>query len=211
MKILEMTIFTQGLLTKIFNFVFPPRDSEQLLATVNNETVKNLYRPSEHLGITYISDYSEAIIKTAVTLNKFSYHPQAAEVLANLLTHWIKEQKTTFIFIPIPISKGRYRQRGHNQVETILKKTTGNFIVRTDLLSRIKNTEPQTNLRKTARQKNLTDAFICNSKIKNLPLNTVIVLLDDVVTTGSTLHEAKKAIVRELPPTTRIVSLAIAH
>jgi len=93
---------------------------------------------------------------------------------------------------PIPLHTLRYRQRGFNQSELIAKwiaaKTGG---VMTDYLVRTKETKPQAQLKKEDRVLNAQSAFALKKGQKQPNLSLVeVVLVDDVVTTGSTTASA---------------------
>jgi predicted amidophosphoribosyltransferase len=78
-----------------------------------------------------------------------------------------------------------------------------------NLLCRVRRTKPQATLDKEERAKNLTNAFTLNGKkeeLRNLYRNSHIVLVDDLYTTGATIHEAAK-LVFELQP--RRVSVVV--
>jgi predicted amidophosphoribosyltransferase len=60
------------------------------------------------------------------------------------------------------------------------------------VLTRIKNTLPQTSLPYSERQKNIQSAFLCNHH----PLPSHIALIDDVLTTGHTADTAAKTLLQ---------------
>ena len=64
-----------------------------------------------------------------------------------------------------------------------------NYSFKTDFIKRIKDTIPQYKLTKYEREENLKDAFEIE---KRLPINTNILLIDDIFTTGSTFFEIIK-------------------
>lgn len=206
-----MTIFMQGLLNKIFDFIFPPTETELILREVDQTAIKKLYQPNQHLGIIFLTNYHEPLIQTAITANKFERNPLAPKLLARFLSLWKQEQNLNLIYVPIPLSSERYRARGHNQVESIIRACLENIEIRTDLLKRVRDTPPQTKLDRRDRAKNLTGAFMANDKIRNLSPDTSLVLVDDVITTGTTLFEAKQALLKKLPPGIKVICLAIAH
>lgn len=206
-----MTIFMQGLLNKIFDFIFPPTETELILREVDQTVIKKLYQPNQHLGIIFLTNYHEPLIQTAITANKFERNPLAPKLLARFLSLWKQEQNLNLIYVPIPLSSERYRARGHNQVESIIRACPENIEIRTDLLKRVRDTPPQTKLDRRDRAKNLTGAFMANDKIRNLSPDTSLVLVDDVITTGTTLFEAKQALLKKLPPGIKVICLAIAH
>lgn len=206
-----MTIFMQGLLNKIFDFIFPPTETELILREVDQTVIKKLYQPNQHLGIIFLTNYHEPLIQTAITANKFERNPLAPKLLARFLSLWKQEQNLNLIYVPIPLSSERYRARGHNQVESIIRACPENIEILTDLLKRVRDTPPQTKLDRRDRAKNLTGAFMANDKIRNLSPDTSLVLVDDVITTGTTLFEAKQALLKKLPPGIKVICLAIAH
>ena len=105
-----------------------------------------------------------------------------------------------WILVPTPLHSSKLRTRGYNQSE-ILAKELGkrfNFTI-LNLLNRVKDTKTQVGLKVKERRKNVKDAFKFNYELiaHNLELkDTGVFLLDDVVTTGSTLLEAAKVLKR---------------
>ena len=95
------------------------------------------------------------------------------------------------IIIPVAIHKRRLIERGFNQAEIIAKALLQSDIeVNTITLIRKRYTVSQTKISKELRSENIKDAFI----IKKSLIGKRCLLVDDVVTTGSTLLACKKAI-----------------
>ncbi len=98
------------------------------------------------------------------------------------------------LVIPVPLHLERLRQRGFNQAlllaRTCLPGPDNNIGV--DLLQRHRATPPQIKLDGRARRRNLKGAFtvVWPEKIKG----RTILLVDDVHTTGATLHECAKTL-----------------
>lgn len=98
--------------------------------------------------------------------------------------------------IPIPLHKNRLRKRGYNHsrllAEGLSKKLSLNLI---ELLERTKNTKSQFGLKLKDRKDNIKDAF---SLLPNIPITQYpnIILVDDILTTGSTLLEAANVLKR---------------
>ena len=109
------------------------------------------------------------------------------ELLANhLLQH--HPQPWPQCIIPVPLHISRYQQRGYNQVielATYLHRRL-NLPLRLDLLERIRATAEQAGLSRTERRRNLRRAF----RTTGSQLPDHVALLDDVITTGSTVNEA---------------------
>lgn len=114
-----------------------------------------------------------------------------------------------WVLVPIPLYKTKLKKRGYNQSEILsqeLAKRFG-FPVR-NLLKRTKNTKAQFGLNRKEREKNIKNAFILKSSIKNLKSKNVL-LVDDVATTGFTLCEAANVLKRN--GVKRVIGLTLAR
>jgi ComF family protein len=111
--------------------------------------------------------------------------------LRKIIQNYQKEHFTTEItLIPVPISKKRFHTRGYNQSEFIaqgireLDKDI--FCIESHLLTKIKETPHQARLSRKERVRNLNDCFEITKE--PFPKNTLFVLVDDVITTGTTME-----------------------
>lgn len=99
------------------------------------------------------------------------------------------------LLVPIPLTKGRLKERGFNQSLLIarhLSRRTG--IPLLPLLVKVRETPSQTSLGPRDRRNNLKGAFALRDPF---PLDGKRVLLvDDVFTTGATLSEAARTLLR---------------
>jgi ComF family protein len=112
------------------------------------------------------------------------------------------------IWIPIPLSSKRARARGYNQIECILQsvaKAPG-FLLRTDVLERVRDTRPQTELGRKERLENVIGAF--RVRKPDEVTGKDIVLIDDVMTTGATLRSAEAALKRHSPSSVTLIALS---
>ena len=91
------------------------------------------------------------------------------------------------IIVPVPLHRARLRERGFNQAEAIARgiQSAWNVQVRTDILRRTRHTQSQTRLSATARQKNISSAFVTAGQDLR---GVSVALCDDVFTTGATLN-----------------------
>ena len=90
--------------------------------------------------------------------------------------------------IPVPIHHARRRERGYNQSELIATGMSQVMNVKCDFRSvhRIRYTSTQTKLSKAEREKNVANAFASHGS--NELDNRIFLLVDDVLTTGSTVN-----------------------
>lgn len=119
----------------------------------------------------------------------------------------LKEWNIKYI-IPVPLHPVKETERGYNQSYYIAKgisKATG-IALKTRLLKRVKYTETQTTMSIAEREVNISGAFKCKKHI--LPGNYLLV--DDVITTGSTISECAKVLREKGADKVYALSLAIA-
>jgi ComF family protein len=98
------------------------------------------------------------------------------------------------IVIPVPLHWWRHWLRGYNQSETLARAVAHqlNLPCKPHYLRRIRNTPQQSRQTPTARRGNVRDAFRARSSA-HLRGKTVL-LVDDVLTSGTTCSEAAKAL-----------------
>ena len=199
--------------SRILQLIFPLSEDEKLLRNIPMDTLQNKVRSSVHATPHILLQYSDAQVRAAIHLSKFNGSKKAQMLLATAVAHHLHSITTASVLIPIPLSPTRERARGYNQVTQVLKQAIANdSIHRLDknILQRIRNTEPQTSLKREERLENLAGAFsVTHSATHKDHSSLHFVLIDDVLTTGSTLKEAE-AILKSLSPAS-ITCMAFAH
>ncbi len=132
------------------------------------------------------------------------------EELAELALFYGKEKP---LLIPIPISKKRLRKRGFNQSELIARHMSlidgeRSFTLATNVLYKIKDTPSQMSIKdKRVRLQNLRGSFAVKDTARVRGKN--IILLDDILTTGATFREAKRAL--RAAGARKVICFALAH
>ncbi len=100
------------------------------------------------------------------------------------------------VLVPVPLHKSRLLERGYNQAE-LLAKTMGRYFgcPVLDCLERVKDTGHQAQLEKNERHENMKSVFRMKESFENqLDKSSQILLVDDIVTTGSTLQACRDAL-----------------
>ncbi|RHJ86521.1 ComF family protein [Parabacteroides sp. AM08-6] len=115
------------------------------------------------------------------------------------------------VLIPVPLHPDKQRKRGYNQSEWIAKGIHSVLNIPVDTLSvrRLKKTETQTNKMIYERWKNVQDIF---SLVQDKEIQGKhVLLIDDVITTGSTLGSCAEKLLTISRIKVSILSLAITH
>ncbi len=95
--------------------------------------------------------------------------------------------------VPVPIHHARLRERGFNQSLIIAQAVSEVLDVPlVPALKRIKYTTTQTQLSKSERTKNIRNTIVVKKNFATL--NGAYLLIDDVLTTGSTMNAAATAL-----------------
>lgn len=126
-------------------------------------------------------------------MHNFKY--RGVQKIGNLLGNLAGEQllkspvfKTVDVIIPVPLHKSRLKKRGYNQSMCFAKglsEKMGIPIAENNLI-RLKATETQTHRSRFSRFENMQQVFTLSDP--ETLRNKHILLVDDVVTTGSTLE-----------------------
>lgn len=115
------------------------------------------------------------------------------------------------IIIPVPLHPHRQKERGFNQAELLCKSFIENgYNVRFDIIERMIDTEQQTTKNRIERIENVKDAFaFVSTENRKLIKDKVVLIIDDVFTTGSTLNEISKLLI--LVGAKEVYGLTLAH
>ena len=175
-------------------------------------------------GVMTFFAYSDSVVQKAIWLIKYKGASSVIKPFARIIRERIIEELSEtnelmltrgekIVIIPVPLSKERLKERGFNQAEVLAKeiiKIDGgqSFILGNNVIEKIKNTPTQVSIKnRSERLKNLKGAFalINTNAIKD----RIVILLDDVSTTGTTLDECAKVLKHAKPR--KIIKMALAH
>ncbi len=208
-------------LLKLLDALLPQRVTKALVASATLETLSGQVSPTTHrlagCSITFLLPYRVPLVRALI--HEAKYHDDATAisllgaVLADYLLAYAEDRQfdtETILLVPVPLGSGRLRERGYNQVErivrTALERLPERYQLATSLIARSRETRQQARLPRKERLVNMDNAFVL---LDERPSNAVIMLIDDVATTGSTLAAVQATLETGTPR--EVVPLALAH
>lgn len=137
--------------------------------------------------------YEEPIAKLITDL-KFHQQLVNAKILGELMVKYLKFCSKPELIIPVPLHQKRLQERGFNQSLEIARYIAKKTIIPLDYKNcvRVKHTKAQASIPANKRAKNVKNAF----QIKTIIRAKHVVIVDDVVTTGSTVSELSKTLLQ---------------
>jgi ComF family protein len=163
-------------------------------------------------GVCRLGPY-EGALRDAVVRLKHRTSESLAEILGRCLAPRVDAAwpgEAIAAIVPIPLFWWRRWQRGYNQSGAIAQGLADVLRVpcRPGLLRRVRNTPSQAKLSPSARQTNLHQAFA--SRLDAPLTGRTILLVDDVLTSGATCHEAARTLRAAGAGSVRVAVLARA-
>jgi ComF family protein len=142
-------------------------------------------------------DRTQAAFRYAFPLDRllprFKFHGDlaAGALLSRLMAGAVGEPPWPEVLVPVPLHRGRLRERGYDQALELARALGRRLHVPVQgLVERRVATQAQTTLTAGARRRNVRGAFGCRSG----PLPAHVALVDDVMTTGATVHECARVL-----------------
>lgn len=198
----------RDLFFKLLDFVLPQRTDFAIVSKLDFEKINNLPKPREVEGMDWVHPlfhYKDNKVRAIIWELKYRENTKPLadigklfyeEIIALISDVALFHNDAEFLLIPIPITNERRIERGFNQSEIIAKSILENDLVRTLLYApqwfqKTKETPKQSRSEsKQERVSNLIGCFSADSKVEG----KYVILIDDVVTTGSTLSEARSTL-----------------
>jgi len=168
---------------------------------------KTVFRTEKGLLLFAVTSYADKTAKELVHYFKYKSFLAAQKPIRELVLKYLNNfqdnrMNSPALVVPIPLHKSRFKERGFNQAEILAEIIGGclNLPVETRLLTKIKRTKDQTKLKDyDERKRNVRNSFVLHTEVLE-PLKQSgiekIILVDDVYTSGATIHEAVKLLHR---------------
>lgn len=150
-------------------------------------------------GVVSVGSYRTLALQRGIGWLKYQSIKALVPVLASLLlprllsiAPWEELQKKA-VLVPIPLHRSRQRERGFNQSHEIARAMADSLgLPALSALSRQRATWTQSKLPKELRENNVQNAFALAAPLP--PEQSLVILIDDVTTSGSTLAAAAHAL-----------------
>lgn len=154
----------------------------------------------------------DKVLKKCIHLFKYYGEKKLAKPLGKLMVDSLVKndefKRKIDLIIPVPLHKNDLKKRGFNQ-SVLLGKVTGDYLsipVRENVLVKKKLTPFQVNLSKKERKINILGAFSVEKPEEIKGKN--ILILDDVFTTGATVEECTKELMKARAKNIFVLTLA---
>lgn len=187
--------------TNCFSFI--SFDIQMICLACNKNSLDGLTHPGCKSKYAIDGAFCAVAYKGVVKklIYNFKYKPYLSdlkETLIELFYESIIQQeifqqalRSVPILVPIPLHAKRLRKRGYNHANLLSQDLSEKLgLKQIEVLKRVRETKSQFGLKLKERKENLKDAFILDSKFNVQGSN--VFLVDDILTTGSTLSEAAK-------------------
>ena len=216
----------KSIIARILDALFPKNERVQRLEALNQSELRSFLPHSPqtpHSWMQSLFEYRNPNTKEFVWQIKYAGNPiltkHAGALLADEIQSHIEERGLYIgsgcVIVAIPASKLHIKEKGFNQTDALCKEIQKH--IESDavayiphLLIKTKEAPPQVSIHsKEARIKNLVNAFAVEPSLAEKIQNRHVFIIDDVLTTGSTLTEARRALIEAGAKS--VTGLTLAH
>lgn len=216
-----MSEYTMGLswITALLNLILPRHRRAARAVALRDEEVASLVHPIHlpkepwiHALLPYRDERVRSLMQAVKYYGERSVTEKVAPYAADYVLELILEKErlagwSRVVIVPIPSSPKRYRERGYNQAALFARSIAAHVPDATydeSLLSRSEQTS-QVHVPRSKRKQNMIGVFQSTPRAQG----RYILLIDDVVESGATLLDARRALLDE--GARGVIALAISH
>jgi len=200
-------LIVQKTKTEVLDLIFPkkcvgcqtlgiwicPKCFQQLLQ------LQHIKKKINFFEIYSVGNYKDKTLQNIINYIKYygikDLSKEAGQLLTSLYSSLIIDEVD--LISSVPLANKRLAERTFNQAELIAKSLSKIINVEyLDLLTRIKESESQTHLSDKERKENVKGIFQVKNKNQSQIIGQKILLVDDVATSGATICEARKILIK---------------
>ncbi len=146
------------------------------------------------------------------TVRTFKY--KKGRRLGNLLAHLLIEHQSLYLqgvdlITFVPLRPAKERRRGYNQAELVARSLSRHLELPVrSTIHACRNIQDQSKLDSKERQKNVKNAFQIKDRVIPMLKDKQVLLVDDVLTTGSTINECAKQLAKSGCREVKVLTIA---
>jgi ComF family protein len=149
----------------------------------------------------------QGVLKDVLDAYKFQYVKSAAHSLSDMLDAALPLLPTNTMIVPIPTAASHIRERGYDHISILARLLAQRRTVPVVSILNRSSSATQHRLNRASRQQEALKTFHINSNISIDP-TTPVLLLDDIITTGSTISAAASVLAEAGVQTIMVTALA---
>ena len=180
-----------------------------------NDAFKLFYGRIDVLHVsTFLTFHKKGIVQELIHRLKYSGNEEIGTLLGNWYAEDLKKVpvlETVDFIIPVPLHKNKLKKRGYNQVETFGKALSQQLNVVYNNAVLIRKLDLKTQSRKSFEERTNVNLAIFDVVFDESLHNKHFLLVDDVLTTGATLENCGRAILKIPGAKLSIVTMAVSH
>jgi ComF family protein len=147
------------------------------------------------------------VLRSVIDAYKFENVKAAASVLVDLLSDRLPLLPVNTVIVPVPTASAHIRQRGYDHLDILAKLLSQKRQWPVRRLLQRSSTKTQHMLNKAERRQEAKAAFGVNSLLE-ITFDTPLLLLDDIITTGSTVTSSAQVLAHAGYKTIFVAALA---
>ena len=160
-----------------------------------NESERELITENQRAVMVVSASMFGGTVREGIHALKYNATPHMARPLSGIMEHALPRvlmllgESYLQVLVPVPLHTSRRRERGYNQSELLAKalgRRSTSVRVEANAMRRTRRTLQQAKLNADQRKQNVLGAFVADPRYV---ANRSIILVDDVMTTGSTIAE----------------------
>ena len=180
-----------------------------------NDAFKLFYGRIDVLHVSsFLTFHKKGIVQELIHRLKYSGNEEIGTLLGNWYAEDLKKVpvlETVDFIIPVPLHKNKLKKRGYNQVETFGKALSQQLNVVYNNAVLIRKLDLKTQSRKSFEERTNVNLAIFDVVFDESLHNKHFLLIDDVLTTGATLENCGRAILKIPGAKLSIVTMAVSH
>lgn len=149
-------------------------------------------------------------VRDALHEYKYGNAMHLARFFAKELADVVESMDETDIIIPVPLGRKRQASRGFNQSALVARRVAKILGIKSGLnvLERLCDVPPQVGLSRKERIQNVKGIFEITGKGRKSIEEKRVLLIDDVMTTGATLNECSRMLVKAEAKRVSVLTIA---